>query len=271
MSRDVETPPATRLLRELPETAIVPSWTPPPATLSASSGEVHVWRVSLDLDESRARLLRRTLSEEELKRTETYRFDRDRKDFTVARGLLRVILGRYLDVEPAELQFCHNVYGKPRLATRCGGDTLRFNLSRSHALSLIAVARCREVGVDVERIRSDVAFSLISDQLFSPGEAAAIRTLMPSMRRAAFFACWTRKEAYIKATGKGLSIPLDRFGVSVAPGEPAALLTTDWDPSEASMWSLRDVDPGAGYAGALAVQGHDWSLKCWNWSVAPNL
>jgi 4'-phosphopantetheinyl transferase len=121
------------------------------------------------------------------------------------------------------------------------------------------------VGIDLERIRFDLAVLEIAERFFSRRELAMLRALPTELQREAFYRCWTRKEAYIKARGEGLSLPLDQFDVSLAPGEPAAVLGTQHDPSEASRWSLRELTPAPGYFAALAVEGHDWGLTCWQW------
>ena len=242
-----------------------PSWYPPPVPLTLGNNEVHVWCASLDLPASQVQSLQNTLVIEELRRAERYYFQKDRKHFIVARGVLRDILGRYLKIEPGQLRFCHNPYGKPGLAGETGGETLCFNVSHSHGLALYAITRDRAVGVDVEFIRPDLATEDIAERFFSPREVAVLRTLPANIQPEAFFNCWTRKEAYIKAKGKGLSIPLDQFDVSLAPGEPATLLSVNGESKEASRWSLQELDVGSGYAAALAAEGHDWQLKCWQW------
>jgi 4'-phosphopantetheinyl transferase len=121
------------------------------------------------------------------------------------------------------------------------------------------------VGIDLERIRFDLAVAEIAERFFSRREVAMLRTLPTELQRQAFFRCWTRKEAYIKARGEGLSLLLDQFDVSLAPGEPAAILGTQRDPSEASRWSLQKLTPAPGYVAALAVEGHGWRLTCWQW------
>jgi 4'-phosphopantetheinyl transferase len=121
------------------------------------------------------------------------------------------------------------------------------------------------VGIDLERIRLDLAVAEIAERFFSRREVAMLRALSTDVQQQAFFRCWTRKEAYIKARGEGLSLPLDQFDVSLAPGEPAAVLGTQPDPSEASRWSLQELTPAPGYAAALAVKGHSWRLTCWQW------
>jgi 4'-phosphopantetheinyl transferase len=229
---------------------------------------VQVWRAALDLPESQVRSLWYTLTADERRRAERYVFEQDRTHFVVARGLLRVLLGRYLRQDPPHLRFIYGPHGKPALATDTGGVALRFNVSHSHGLALYAVTRGREVGVDVESIRPEVVQEKVAEHFFSPHEVAVLRALPTPLQATAFFACWTRKEAYIKAKGEGLSLPLDQFAVSLAPGEPAALLHTAWDPQEAACWALQDLAPAPGYRAAVAVAGHDWHLTCWDGPVA---
>jgi 4'-phosphopantetheinyl transferase len=236
--------------------------------LTLHSGEVHVWRAVLDLPESQVHSLRSTLTADERQRAERYIFEKDRTHFVVARGLLRVLLGGYLRQDPSCLRFAYGPYGKPALATDTGRAALRFNVSHSHGLALYAITRGREVGVDIERIRPEIAQEKIAEHFFAPREVTVLRSLPPLLQAPAFFACWTRKEAYIKAKGDGLALPLDQFEVSLAPGEPAVLLRTAWDPHEAAGWALKDLAPAPDYRAAVAVAGHDWRLTCWDGPVA---
>ncbi len=234
---------------EWPEAAAIPP---------LNGDEVHVWRARLDQPADRLEVLRRTLAPDEVQRGERFHFERDRRHFAAGRGILRTLLGRYLGCDPRELQFSYNPQGKPTLAGE--GADLRFNLAHSHGLALFAVCRGREVGVDLERIRPEFAGEPVARRFFSPREVAVLQTLPAERRHEAFFVCWTRKEAYLKATGKGLSLPLDCFDVTLAPGEPAALLATRHDPAEVQRWSMRALAPAQGYAGALAVEGRGWRL-----------
>jgi medium-chain acyl-[acyl-carrier-protein] hydrolase len=249
-------PPVHEVDGEWPEWADLPP---------LADGEVHVWRAALEQPADRLEVLRRTLAPDERQRAERFHFERDRRHFVAARGLLRTILGRYLDRDPGGLQFGYNPQGKPMLAGE--GSGLRFNLAHSHGLALFAVSRGRELGVDLERIRPEFAGEPVARRFFSPREVAALGVLTGERRHEAFFVCWTRKEAYLKATGKGLTLPLDCFDVSLLPGEPAALLATRHDPAEAGRWSLRALAPGRGYAGALAVEGSGWQLRCGQWAT----
>jgi 4'-phosphopantetheinyl transferase len=238
--------------------------------LSLADDEVHVWRVSLDLDTPRVQSLQRTLASDEQARADRFHFQRDRDRFIVARGLLRVVLARYLGTNPGQLRFCYSSYGKPSLVSRDGQDALSFNVSHSQELGLYAITRNRKIGVDLEYIRTDFACEQIAKRFFSSRENATLRSLTPRLKHQAFFTCWTRKEAYIKARGEGLSLPLDQFDVSMIPGEPALLVNTRGDPQEANHWSLRELEPGPGYVAALAVEGQGWQLRFWQWPAWMN-
>jgi len=232
-------------------------------SLALDGDEVHVWRAASDLMAGRLEDLSQSLSADERTRAGRFAFRRDRDRFIVRRGLLRAILARYLAVDPARLQFDYGASGKPALAWQGAG--IRFNLSHSAGLVLYAVARGREVGVDVEQIRTAIAQERVPEHFFSPREVAALRALPVDAQPEAFFACWTRKEAYVKARGEGLGLGLDRFEVSLVPGEPAALLHTADDADEASRWSLQAWAPARGYVAALAVEGQACRLTCRPW------
>jgi 4'-phosphopantetheinyl transferase len=242
-----------------------PLWHPPSAELSLSSAEVHVWRAALDPAASCVEQLQRLLSADELQRAARFHFPRDRRRFIVARGVLRDILSRYLGVPPAALAFRYSAYGKPALADVEAEEGLRFNISHAHEMALFAITCGREVGVDIEYLHRTIAYEEIAERFFSAHERASLRAVPAEVKHQAFFNCWTRKEAYIKAHGEGLSLPLDQFDVSLTPGEPAALLATRGDPRDARRWSLQAVAPDPGYVAALAIEGQDWQLTCWQW------
>ena len=227
--------------------------------------EVHVWRATLDQTPSQIQSFLHNLSADEQARADRFYFARDREHFIVARGVLRAILGCYLNRMPECLSFCYGTHGKPALAGESDGETIRFNVSHSHGVALYAVTRGREVGIDLERIRFDLEFAEIAERFFSRREVAMLQSLPTEVQRQAFFRCWTRKEAYIKARGEGLSLPLDQFDLSLVPREPDAVLGTQRDPSEAARWSLQELTPAPGYVAALAVDAHDWRLSCWRW------
>jgi 4'-phosphopantetheinyl transferase len=236
------------------------TWLNPTTGTPLADGEVHLWRASLAQTPDALRRLHATLASDESAKAARFHFRRDRDHYVAARGLLRRLLGRYLARPPESLRFSYGAYGKPSLD---GAQDLRFNLSHSHELALYAFARGRDVGVDVEHMRADFAGDDIAARFFSAREVSMLRALPAAARTRAFFNCWTRKEAYIKARGEGLSHPLDAFDVSLTPGEPAALLGTRGDPRELTRWSLHALDAGEAYAAALVVQGTGYTLRLW--------
>ncbi|MGH7173493.1 MAG: 4'-phosphopantetheinyl transferase family protein [Gemmataceae bacterium] len=228
--------------------------------------EVHVWRIALEVRDALLARLRETLADDEQRRAERFHFEKDRRHFIAGRGALRALLACYMAQSPEEVRFAYSNYGKPRLADELAASDLRFNLTHSHGLALLAVTRGRDIGVDVEHLRDmERDGEPLAERFFSPCESAALRSLPQELRREAFFHCWTRKEAYIKANGKGLSLPLDQFDVSLRPGEAAALLATRHDPDEVRRWSMWSLLPAEGYVGAVAVEGHSWRLWCGDW------
>jgi 4'-phosphopantetheinyl transferase len=239
---------------------------PPESPLTLEPEEVHVWRAHLHQESEALQVSRAILTPAEQERADRFHFERDRTRFIVARSVLRKILGRYLDLSPERICFSHNQYGKPSLSAEMGNAQLRFNASDSQGLALYAVARGREVGVDVEFRREDFASLEIAERFFSRREIEMLRGLAIEKRTAGFFNCWTRKEAYIKAIGEGLSHPLDRFTVSLAPGEPAALLHHDDYPPEPARWSFIELFAGVNYAAALTLEGQIRLLRCWEWA-----
>jgi len=144
---------------------------------------------------------------------------------------------------------------------------LRFNVSHSGELLLVAVTLHRAIGVDIEQIRRDMCVTEIAGRFFSATERNALTALARDLQHDAFFDCWTRKEAYIKAMGDGLSLPLHQFDVAFRPGEPAQLLATRPDGAEACRWRLSQLDVADGYKAALAVEGSQWTLNCWDWPI----
>ena len=228
-------------------------WSRPPEAISLQSGEVHVWGVDLEQTDDVVQRFRNTLDEAELQRAGRFYFERHRRAFIVGRGFLRDVLGRYLKSSPEVLEFSYGAYGKPALNGEHKDTKLRFNMSHSHDIGLLAITEKRVVGVDVEHIRADFATEEIARRFFSRCEVDVFNTLAKEEQVAAFFRCWTRKEAFIKATGRGLSQALDGFDVTLGPGVKAELLRVEDD--DASRWSMCDIDVGPEYAAALAVEG----------------
>ena len=236
--------------------------------LSLRTEDVHVWSACLDVDPSSVPVLEQALNDEERGRAQRFHRDGDRADFIVAHYVLRSILGRYREIGPEHLRFRYGPHGKPYLVQEEGRPAVCFNLSHSNRMMLCAMTREREIGIDIEHVRPKSASLEVAERFFAPGEVAALRALPDERFSVAFFACWTRKEAYIKARGEGLSHPLDTFEVSVEPGLKNVGLQTYDDPHEASRWSLQDLSPMAGYVGAIAVQGRGHDISYWQWPTS---
>ena len=226
-----------------------------------ADGEVHLWWGRLDLDAERLATLYSSLDVEESQRAARFHFDLDRLFFVASHGMLRSILGGYLGADPASIEFRRGPRGKPELA----GRELCFNLSHAGNRAVVAVARQRQVGVDVERVRPAFAWLEIVERFFSPGEVAALRALKPGEQTDAFFRCWTRKEAYLKARGDGIALGLKSFDVSLAPGEPARILGNSLGEEETGRWQMETLEPEPDYVGALVIERPECALRCWEW------
>jgi 4'-phosphopantetheinyl transferase len=241
------------------------TWEIPSRHVQLHEQEVHVWRTSLAVPESTREDLQQILAKEEISKAAQFHFEKDRNHWMVARGILKILLGLYVNTAPDQLKFRSNAYGKPFLAFPDTSARLQFNVSHSQDLALYAFTYDRQVGIDVEYKCAGLDYEALARVSFSPNEQALLHSLPREQKQEAFFNCWTRKEAYIKAKGTGFSIPTDQFDVSFLPGEPAAFLQHYEDWQETTRWSLRELDPGTGYAGALAVEGVGWRLHRWQW------
>jgi 4'-phosphopantetheinyl transferase len=241
-------------------TLLDPQWTHSPVHLTLSADEVHVWRARLDRP---AAEYARLLSSDEQARADRLRFEHLQRRFIVGRGTLRVILGRYLNVLPEEIEFEYRPNGKPVLSSGLLHSALCFNLSHSDEMLLLAVTYHRSVGIDLETIHPDLDVKNLAERFFSPAERAELEALPSDKKLDSFFSGWTCKEAYLKARGEGLTYPLDQFSVSMDCDKPAKLLDVKDDPGELSRWSFHTLAPAPGYIGALAVEGHHWHLAQW--------
>jgi 4'-phosphopantetheinyl transferase len=212
-----------------------------------STRTVHVWRAHVDRLASKVDRFRELLAGEELDRAASYHFARDRARFITTRAVLRLLLGRYLKGDPARVRVLPGPGGKPEVV---GGAerSIRFNVSRSDGLALLAFTLERHVGVDIERVRPDVATDTVAETFFAPREVVALRALPAWLQPEAFFDTWTRKEAFVKAAGQGLAHGFDVVGV-------------DGSRQDLARWSVRPLHPAPGYAGALVVEGTDWELQ----------
>jgi 4'-phosphopantetheinyl transferase len=239
---------------------------------SLPDDQVHIWRVPLNHSSDLTAALLKVLSRDERERAARYHFDKDRNQFIQARAALRFILGEYLSADPSTLSFSFGPQGKPALTN--GHSDLRFNLSRRDGLALIAITRGRDIGVDVELVQTGLSFFQVADVSFSSTEIAALRDLPESLQAKGFYNCWTRKEAYVKARGEGLSFPLKQFDVSLTPGDPAKLLAVRDTLSsgnkvdEVDRWTMEELSVGEEYVAALGVEGSELKLTCRDWNPA---
>lgn len=238
-----------------------PDWRPAVGPPQLLDGEVHVWRVSVAEWRGAGESLLKLLGAHERDRASRFRFARDREQYVVAHGVQRWLLGHYTAQPAASLRFDFGPAGKPFLLPAMGSQAVEFNLSHSGDLVLLAVTESTPVGVDVERWSPEVEFAELIERFFSPNECVAFRGLPPEQHCAAFFACWARKEAYIKATGLGVSEGLDYFDVPVGLDQAARLIVDRHDDSAAGRWQLTDLAPAPGYSAALATTLHPERIR----------
>jgi len=212
--------------------------------------QVDVWIQPLDVLPADLSRWFSSLASDERARAARFHSARHRDDYIVARGRLREILSIYLGQPPAGIEFTYGPFGKPGLLI----PGVHFNVSHSGALAVYAITRGRSVGIDIEEIRPEFSQERIAERFFSAREVGELRSLPEEAQAEAFFRCWTRKEAYVKARGGGLSIPLDSFDVTLRAEEPAMFLRGG------EGWSVRSFAVPAGYAAAIVAEGHDWEL-----------
>jgi len=243
-------------------------WSAPTMVPALPAREVHVWRADLDVSVPELEVFRSVLDSAERARADRFHRPEDRRRFVAAHGLLRTLLGRYLDGDPADLRFLTGRWGKPALLRRDETEDIRFSTSHSLGVALYAVARGREVGVDVECIQPDFDWEPIAKQFFLPGELAALSALPDAAQGDAFFNFWTCKEAYVKATGRGFSLPPDRFEILWTPGHAPTVLDVSSPAQAAGKWTLRILPLGPRTAAAVAADGDSWNLRLWQWANA---
>lgn len=225
--------------------------------------EIHVWRINLIEVAAEDSPLPGCLSSKERERAARFHFARDRRRFIIRRMVLRQLLGECLNIKPEDVRLAYGPRGKPMIES---DSDLRFSCSHSGDMALIALARNREVGVDLEEHRRLTDVMDLADSFFSPLEIAQLTSLPPALKTAGFFDCWTRKEAFIKATGLGLSFPLNRFAVSLTPNRPAALLLVENDPSAVDHWRMISLTADSNYSATLAYDGNPAEVRFFQWN-----
>ena len=247
----------------MPNQSLKSVWRAPSAGLILGANEIHVWLIdAAETDADNLAAYAALLSAAEQARADRFKFAKDRSLFTVAHAALRSILAQYTETLPANLQFDVGLYGKPKLGAPQAGRRVAFNLSHSYCVALLAVARSREVGVDVEFVNADFAFDEVAERFFTGGEVAALRALSRHLRRQAFYKCWTSKEAFLKAKGTGLSGELDEVTISLAANREEA-----WIDANVPGWSLIELNGVAGYEGALVYEGEPAAIQLYRWQA----
>jgi 4'-phosphopantetheinyl transferase len=216
--------------------------------------EVHIWHGQRDRGGPNIARFFDLLSSDEREHMARFRFAADREDYQFARGMLRTVLGHYLGIAPAEVRFRRSRHGKPSLALPQQASRVQFNLSHTIGYVLVGVCLDRSLGVDVERLRTDIEVEDLAARFFSSAEKHAIRALPEGERRRAFFHCWTRKESLLKAWGGGLLLPLDTFDVSVRPGVEQVSLVTRPQAEQARGWRIFDIPVPEEFAAAVSVE-----------------
>ncbi len=236
-------------------------WQSPPPSFALKTGEIHLWRSPLASTPVLDPTFWPSLSEDEQIRANRFHFKQHRLEYVDGRGKLRHLLSQYLGMPAQKIVFEYGKQDKPFLPH----SKLKFNISHSHGLALFAFALDMEIGVDLEKIDPKIDIIQLCQQFFSPQETQTILQLSPAEQIHAFFTCWTRKEAFIKAKGQGLSLPLDQFAVSILPEAPVQLLATEWDQTEVDKWFLYDIPPGKNFKGALMTDQKVDSLQYWDY------
>lgn len=225
---------------------------------------MHVWCLELASTGLMPQEQIQLLDAGELERLGRYRFEADRRKFAFRRGILRRLLGNYLQVDPRDIRYAVNEFGKPRLDKKFHSN-LHFNLSASGEISLFAFIENRPVGIDVEQLRGDFDTGPIAGRFFSDSERQELHELPADQKLPGFYNCWTRKEAVIKALGRGLSLPLASFDVNLKPGAPARVVGARENARDAQRVTLQELTPAAGYIAALATLEGGWRLESWRY------
>lgn len=240
---------------------LTPSHKRTPESFILSNDDVHIWSASLNQTEAHHRQFLQTLSRNELARMSHYTDEGKKKHFTLSHGLLRTILGRYLGIEASEVRIRYEQHGKPVLAQSYRSEALHFSLSHSFDRVIFGLVLNRRIGIDLEYVRPISGIDHITKRFFSMSEHALLQSLPKNQKVRTFFQIWTRKEAYLKAWGKGILQPMGWFDVSREPGKVTGAFNGLGKAQEFSGWSHRDIIPFGGHLAAVAVEGFNWQLS----------
>ena len=236
----------------------MPCWQTTAVSPRLQAGELHIWKIELDCDDGQWQPLRALLSNDEQIKADRYLFEKHRRRYILCRATLRNLLGSYLDRAPDTFRFAYNSHGKPFIANDDSG--LRFNISHSGEIMLAAFVLNSEIGIDIEAIQQDIDYLGIGQRWFSELELNTLLKLPEHERVGAFFRAWSRKEAYIKALGAGLSYPLNRFSVSMDETSPALIECQDGS-QEIKSWKIHDVEVSSAYSAAVVIKAARWDIR----------
>jgi 4'-phosphopantetheinyl transferase len=241
------------------------AWPEAPVEPRLEAKEVHVWAASLEITPETSEKFSGFLCASEKERARRFKFDVHRNRFIAGRGLLRKMLGRYLNCEPSKLEFAYSAQGKPELLGEFSKSGFHFNLAHSENAALFAITRIGQIGIDIEHVRAVKNVDDLVARFFCARENKSFQKISDEEKPAAFFNLWTRKEAILKATGEGITRSLNLVEVSFLPGEPARLVSVSGDSEKATRWILRDLSPAPGFAGALAIQAREIQVRTFLW------
>jgi 4'-phosphopantetheinyl transferase len=244
-------------------TSPVLRWPLSPEVVRLQANQIHLWCAALSQFASELPRFWAMLSPAERTRAERFRFPKDRDGYVIRHGILRLILSRYLEQLPSEIEFCHGASGKPEIKGDCARAPIYFNASHSGEIALYAITSACPVGVDVECTRTIPDIEEIASRIFSPRETQTLMALPTDSRLEGFYACWTRKEAFLKATGEGIGENLAKVEVTLAPGEEPKVLHITGDSQIQMQWQLRSFSPAPGYLAAVAFRHRDLALSQW--------
>ncbi len=246
------------------------SWPHAPEDIRLESQQVHVWCAALSDFESQLPRLEAMLSAAERARAARFCFSKDRCGYVIRHGILRVILSRYLKQYPSEIQFCYGRFGKPEIKEDPFCGRINFNVSHSGGLALYAVTQACPIGIDVEYLRAVPHLEEIASRFFSLHEFQMLMAVPAECRMESFFACWTRKEAFLKASGEGIGGGLSKVEVTLFPWAEPEILRVAGDSQARTKWQLRSFSPTAGYLAAVAFKHHDLVLSQWRVRALPD-